>query len=110
VQPYPAPLIVEVAESEGDPGGVLDHPVCRFGGGVGDAGIDEGQDLRPPGLDGAGQGGDLGDVGAGAPVIEREQAVADLRARREGAGQCEQVAQFLLGNPGGEQLAGGFLG
>src|SRR5215472_11546 len=79
VQPYPAALVFEVAEAEGDPGGVFDHPVDGLGPGVGDAGVDEGQDLRPPGLDGAGEPGDLGDVGAGAPVVERMQPVADLR-------------------------------
>jgi hypothetical protein len=78
VQPYSAALVVEVAEAEGDAGGVFDEPVVRLGGGVGDAGVDEGEDLRPPRLDGLGQGGDSGDVGAGAPVVEREQPVADL--------------------------------
>jgi hypothetical protein len=38
VQPYPAALVVQVAEAEGDPGGVFDHPVGGFGPGVSDAG------------------------------------------------------------------------
>ncbi|MGB6455227.1 MAG: hypothetical protein WBH47_12165 [Streptosporangiaceae bacterium] len=82
MQPYSAALVVEVAEPERDPGGVFDQPVVRFGAGVGDAGVDERQDLRPPRFDGFGQGGDFGDVSAGAPVVEREQPVTDLRPGR----------------------------
>jgi hypothetical protein len=78
VLPYSAALVVEVAEPEGHAGGVFDEPVVRLGGGVGDAGVDEGQDLRPPRLDGSGEGGDFGDIGSGAPVVEREESVGDL--------------------------------
>jgi hypothetical protein len=34
VQPYSAALVGEVAEAEGDAGGVFDEPVVRFGSGV----------------------------------------------------------------------------
>src|SRR5204862_5707793 len=69
-----------------------------------------GEDLRPPGLDGLGQGGDFGDVRAGAPVVEPEQLAGNIGVDGPGAGQGEQAAQFFLGDPGGEQLAGGLVG
>jgi hypothetical protein len=38
----------------------FDEPVVRLGSGAGDAGVDEGEDLQPPGPCGIRQGGDLG--------------------------------------------------
>jgi len=56
-------------------------------------------------LDGTGSGGvQLVDVGSGAPVIEHAQAVADLVAMCAGAGERDQRAEFLFGDPGGEDL------
>ena len=54
-EPYLAALVVEVPEAVGRVGGGLHGPVGGFGPGVGDTGLQEAQDLGPPGVDGAGE-------------------------------------------------------
>ena len=68
-EPYSAALVVEVAEAVGGAGGGFDGPVGGFGAGVGDVGLQEAQDLGPPGVDGAGEPLEFRDTGAGAPVV-----------------------------------------
>jgi hypothetical protein len=46
----------------------FDRPVDALAGGVGDVGVDEWLDLRPPCLDGPGESVQFGDVGVGAPL------------------------------------------
>ena len=61
------PVVVEVAESVSDSLDLLDEQVDRFGGAVGHAaGVEVGQQFWVPGVDGAGQPGEFGDVGVGA--------------------------------------------
>ena len=66
--------------------------VAAFGCGVGDARFQECQDLGPPGVDGAGDALDFGDVGAGssAPGVETVQTVGDVVALPTGAGRGKQ--------------------
>jgi hypothetical protein len=59
-EPYPPPLVVEVAEAVGGACRGLHGPVGGLGAGVGDAGLQEAEDLGPPGLDRGGQALELG--------------------------------------------------
>ena len=59
------------------------------------------------GLDGGGEAVQFRDGGVGAPPVERPQPGRDLVARRVGAGQRQQRAQFLLGDPGGQNVLPG---
>ncbi len=61
MEPYPAVLVVDVAEPAAGAFDLFDKPVQAFGLGVGDAGVEERFDLGPPGLHGAGQGVQLVD-------------------------------------------------
>src|SRR5829696_7241286 len=101
VQPYPVAVVGLVAEAAGGAFHLFDGPVGAFGGGVGDAGLQEHQDRRPPPVDGFGQCGDFGDVDGGAPVVEGVQPVRDLVPLPAAAGAGEQGAQLLFGDPGG---------
>jgi len=60
----------------GDPLGLLDDPVVPLGAGVGYAEFEEHGDGGPPGLYGGGEPFDLGDLDAGAGVIEPPAPVA----------------------------------
>lgn len=71
-------VVVDVSESAGETLGVLDDAVEALGAGVGDVELDEHLDVRPPGLDGCGEPGDLGDLDAGAGVVEPPEPVPDL--------------------------------
>ena len=80
---------------------LLDEQVHRLGGPVGDAaGVEVGEQLGPPGVDGAGQAVELGDVGVGAvhqpPVQPPLGVVAGLGAVHQ--------PQVLGGDPGGGDL------
>jgi hypothetical protein len=67
VQQQAEPVVVEVAKSVPDPFDLLDQQVDRFGGSVGHAGgVEVGQQLGLPGVDGAGQPVQFADVGVGA--------------------------------------------
>jgi len=100
-EPYSAALVVEVPEAVGGPGRRLHGPVgrLRLSGGVGDACLQEAQDLRPPGLDGGGEPLQLGYFGAGAPAVEPEQLVGDVVPDAAALGQREELAEFLLPDP-----------
>jgi len=63
-------MVVEVAEAVGGPRGGLDGPVGGFGRGVGDVGLEEAQDLGPPGFDGLGEPLEFGGVRVGAPGVK----------------------------------------
>ena len=77
------PVVVEVAESVSDSFDLLGQ-LDRFGRAVGDAGcVEVGQQLGPPGVDGAGRSGQFWDVGAGAivqPPAERVGSAGPVRA------------------------------
>ena len=54
--------MVKVSEAVGEPADLLDDQVDGFGAAVGDAaGVEVGQHLLAPGLQGAAEPGDLGD-------------------------------------------------
>src|SRR5512144_3293721 len=97
---YPATLVVEIAKPEGDPGGILDQAVRALGGGVRDAGLEEGEDLGPPGVDGLGEPTRLRHVGEGGGLVE---AVQPVRNGVPIPGR-EQLAQPFLDAPGGADL------
>ena len=62
--------MIEVSESVGEPADLLDDQVDGFGAAVGDpAGVEVGQHLLPPGLEGAAEPGDLGDRAGGKLAI-----------------------------------------
>jgi hypothetical protein len=44
--------------------------------------------------------------GVGAPVVEAEQLVGDVVSDAAGLGEGKELAEFLLGDPGTEDLAG----
>jgi hypothetical protein len=67
VQEKAEPVVVDVAEAVPDPFDLLDQQVDRLCGPVGRAvGVEVGQQLRVPGVDGAGQAGKFGDACVGA--------------------------------------------
>jgi hypothetical protein len=80
-QPYAAALVVGVTEAEGDAPDVLDDAVVALGAGVGQAGLQCGDDGGLPGLDGAGEFDDLGYLSGGAESVEPLQRGADLVAQ-----------------------------
>ena len=86
---YPKVSIGGAAEPAGGAFDLFDEPVDAFGAGVGDAGVEECLDRRPPSLHGAGQGAQLVDVGGGTPVVEDVEPFAELVTVRGGAGECK---------------------
>src|SRR5699024_3424971 len=87
----------------------LDRTVVALRSGVGDPGGQIGLDRVPPLLEGLGQGGEFGQVGMVGDA--GREAVAGLADRGAGRGQSgtahrqtQQVAQELLGLPGGVDL------
>src|SRR5215218_9794857 len=106
--------MVEVSESVSQPTDFLDDQVDRLGAAVGDAvGVEVGQHLLLPGLEGAAQTGNLGDRAAGEAV---EYFGGDLAA--VGGGGVVDRAELLVALPGQVDLsvrvagvqAGGDLG
>ena len=75
---YSAALVVGVAEAERDASDVLDDAVVALGAGVGQAGLQGGDDGGLPGLDGAGEFDDFGDFAGGAVSVEAVQRGVDL--------------------------------
>ena len=78
-------MVGGVAEAVGVAGFEFDQPVDALACGVGRAGVQEGLDLGPPGLDGAGEDGQFGDVAVGASAVEVPQSLGDLVAGGVGA-------------------------
>lgn len=105
-EPYPTALVVEVTEAVGGARGGVHGPVCGLGTGVGDPGLQEGEDLRLPGVRGGGEPVELGDPGPGTPAVEPVQAVRDVGALPAGPGGGRQRPKFLLGDPRGQNLPG----
>src|SRR3954454_2565274 len=105
-EPYPAALVVEVAEAVGGARGGLHGAVGGLGAGVGDAVGEEAEPLGPPVLDRAGQALELGQLRVGAPGVEPVQPGRDLVPVSAAAGAGEQRSQLLFRDPGGEDLAG----
>ena len=67
VQQEPEPVVGEVAETVADALDFLDEQVHRFGAPVADAaGVEVGEQLTSPGVDGAGEAVQLGDIRVGA--------------------------------------------
>ena len=79
--PYAAALVVGVAEAERDTSDVLDETVVALGAGVGQAGLQRGDDGVLPGLDGTGELDDLGYLAGGAEPVEVLQCGSDLVAQ-----------------------------
>ena len=76
MEAYPAGGIVAISEPAPDALDLFHKSVVALGAGVGDAGGDEGVDLGPPGVDGGGQGEQLGDLRVDTPGQEPVQPVA----------------------------------
>src|SRR5512134_1596689 len=74
VEAYAAPLVVEIPKAEGDSGRVLHQAVRPLGPGVRDAGLEEAEDLRPPGVDGLGEARGLGQVRERDGLVEAVQS------------------------------------
>jgi hypothetical protein len=89
VQSYAATIVVAVAESVGGVLDVFDLAVEAFGAGVGDLSAEKHQHRGPPGLDGLGQRGELGDVGVGAPGVEVIEPGGDLVAVAAAGGSMQ---------------------
>jgi hypothetical protein len=93
---------VEVSESVDDARDFLDLEVDGFGGPVADpSGAEVGQELGPPGGEGAGQPSQLGHVGADTghgPVVEAGAGLVAIAA-------AVDRAQFPGGDPGCGDLA-----
>src|SRR3954465_15263545 len=106
VQPYPAPVVVPVPKAAGGSFHLLDQPVRALGAGVGQPGAQEHLDGRPPGLDRLGEGGELGDLRVGAPLVERPEPVTDLVAVPAAGGGRAQLSEFLLRDPRRQDLPG----
>lgn len=51
MEPYSAVLVLDVPEAAAGAFDLFDEPVDAFGLGLGDAGVDERLDMRPPRLD-----------------------------------------------------------
>ena len=104
MQLYSAAVVVPVPEPARGAFHLLDQPVGAFGAGVRESGGAEHLDGGPPGLDRLGQVGQLGDVGIGAPAVERAQPLPDLvTVPATGSGGAERTELFL-GDPRGEDL------
>ena len=106
-----AALVCGVTEAVGVAGFEFGEAVEAFGGGVGDAGDDGGDDLVFPACDGVREGLEFGDaLVLRAPVVEGKEPVADLPFAGGAAGdagaELQGVAEFFLRDPGeGDLLA-----
>src|ERR671918_1546762 len=100
-QEEPDPIVVEVPEPEAEALDVLDDQVGALGGGVGESGAVPTQDRGFPAGDGAGEPFELGHLATSAVVVEDDEPPAGL----EGVGGEVAVAQQLLGEVGGADLA-----
>ena len=95
-------VVVEVAESVADAFDLLDQQVDALGGSVGEtAGGVEREDLGFPGEDGLGEPDELGDLGVGDEVVERDETAAGVRE----IGCGVDLPAHLLGHPRGADLA-----
>jgi len=103
-------LVVAVTKPECDPSDVFDDPVVAFAAGVGQAGVDGGDDRLLPGVDGGGQGVDLGDLAGGGEGVERVQRGADLVAQPAAVLAGQHLAQKFFGDPRGDEITGGVEG
>jgi hypothetical protein len=89
---------------------LFDEPVVALGARVGDTGLHERVDLGPPLVDGGSQGEQLGDLRVDAPGQEPVQPMpSEVRVAANAHGR-QQGAQFFLGDPRRQDLAGVILG
>ena len=86
--PYAAALVVGVAEAEGDASDVFDDAVVALGAGVGQPGLQGGDDGCLPGFDGAGESDDLGYF-AGSSKLTGQVLGGESGAGPLGAGAVE---------------------
>lgn len=101
MQQQAQPVVLEVAEAVTDSLDLLDQQVHRLGRAVGHpAGVEVGEQLIPPGVDGAGQAAQLGDLGIGATDEPVQQPLLGPVA----AGLGEEQPQILGGDPGPADL------
>lgn len=70
----------------------LIHSPCKTA--VRDPGLDERLDCGPPKFYGGGQGVQFLDVGAGAPGVERVEAVGDVAVAGAGTSEREELSEF----------------
>ena len=101
----PAARVIGVAEAAGDGFDLFEQPVVALGSGVGQPGAQEGQDRRPTCLDRRGEAEQLGVFGVGAPAVEPVEQGPDLGVIGVVAGNREQLAEFLFGDVGGQDLS-----
>ena len=81
-------MVVGVAEPEGDAADVLDDAVVALGAGVGQPGLDRGDDRGLPSFDGAGEADDLGYF-AGSSKLTGQVHGGESDAGPLGAGAVE---------------------
>ena len=74
-------MVVGVAEAEGDAADVFDDAVVALGAGVGQPGLQGGDDGCLPGFDGARESDDLGYFAGGAELVEAVQGGVDFVAQ-----------------------------
>lgn len=100
-------MVGGVAEAVGVAGDGFDDPVGGFGASVGDSGGEEGQDLRPPGLDRGREAVQFGQVRGGAAAVELVEQGGDVFAVGVRAGGGEEVEEvlFRLASPMPSNLA-----
>ena len=95
--------MVVVAESVTDAANLLDEQVDGFGRSVGTPGGVIGEDLVLPAGDGAGEPAEFGDVGIGAPQVERFEPTPGMGY----ALGCVYLPKQLLTQGGGGDLTVG---
>jgi hypothetical protein len=99
--------VVEGSEAVGESAGLLDDQVDRFGAAVGDpVGVESGQDVLLPLLEGAAEAGDLGDWAGGEG---RDDVLGTSAALGRAVGLVDR-AQLLVGMPGDGDLEAGVAG
>ena len=101
---YPAALVGGVAEPEGDPADVFDDSVVALAAGVGQPGVDGGDDRLLPSVDGRCQGVDPGDLAGGGEGLEGVQSSCGLVAERSVILAPHHLPLQHFGDPGGGQI------
>lgn len=78
VEGEPESVVVEVAEPVADALDLLDEKLHGFGRPVREPGVVVGEDLVPPGGDGASESGQLGHLRFGAALVEPGEPAAGM--------------------------------
>jgi hypothetical protein len=109
VKSYPSGRVFSISEPAASLD-LFDEPVVEIGAGVGGAGLDERVDLGPPGVDGSSEGEQFGDLRVDARGAEPVQPMPSEVRVAVDAHCGQRGAQFFLGDPRRQDLAGVVLG